>query len=97
MEERKSVLEGSQSGKVSASSRCFEIEGKSLGYPTQFPDASSAVGLFAVPSRAAEALIADSGFEVAQVVPGRALSLCPASTIANRTAVFIANSPWPFS
>jgi len=51
----------------------FEIEGKTLGYPTQFRDGCSAVGLFVVSSRAANALIAASGFEVAPVFPGRAI------------------------
>ena len=52
--------------------RRFEIEGKSLRYPAQFQDASSAVGLFMVPASGAQALIRDSGFEVAQLLPGRA-------------------------
>ena len=52
--------------------RRFEIEGKSLGYPARFQDASSAVGLFMVPASGAQALIRDSGFEVAQLLPGRA-------------------------
>ena len=53
--------------------RRFQIEGKSLGYPARFPDASSAVGLFVVPASAAQALIRESGFEVSPVLPGRAL------------------------
>jgi hypothetical protein len=53
--------------------RRFQIEGKSLGYPARFPDASSAVGLFVVPAGAAQALIRESGFEVAPVLPGRAV------------------------
>ncbi|MBW2668241.1 MAG: hypothetical protein JRE13_18265 [Deltaproteobacteria bacterium] len=48
-----------------ASARKFEIEGKVLGFPSLYPDGSSAVGLFSVPARAAQALIRDSGFEVA--------------------------------
>jgi hypothetical protein len=62
---------GSKPG--SSGERRFEIEGRSLGFPARFPDASSAVGLFVVPSSAANALIRDSGFEVAQVAPGRAI------------------------
>jgi hypothetical protein len=58
---------------MSAGERRFEIEGRTLGYPTQFRDGSSAVGLFLVPARAAEALIRDRGFEVAPVAPGRAI------------------------
>jgi hypothetical protein len=57
----------------SASQRRFEIEGRSLGFPALFQDASSMVGLFAVPSKAAQALIRESGFEVAEIWPGRAI------------------------
>ncbi|MBW2388841.1 MAG: hypothetical protein JRG89_10435 [Deltaproteobacteria bacterium] len=58
------------------STRRFEIEGKSLGFPSLFQDGCSAVGLFIVPSRAAQELIRDSGFELAELLPGRtALSL----------------------
>jgi hypothetical protein len=62
----------SQPEDLGASSRRFEIEGKSLGYPALFQDASSAVGLFMVPASGAQALIRDTGFEVAQLLPGRA-------------------------
>jgi hypothetical protein len=55
-----------------ARGRLFEIEGKTLGFPAQFQDGSSAVGLFVVPAGAAQALIEASGFEVAQILPGRA-------------------------
>jgi hypothetical protein len=55
-----------------AGARKFEIEGKVLGFPSLYPDGSSAVGLFSVPARAAQALIRDSGFEVAELWPGRA-------------------------
>jgi hypothetical protein len=63
-----------------ASSRRFEIEGQSLGFPSLYPDGSSAVGVFMVPSGAAQALISDTisdtisdnGFEVAELLPGRA-------------------------
>jgi hypothetical protein len=55
-----------------ASARRFEIEGKSLGYPAFFQDGSSAVGLFMVPSSGAQVLIGASGFEVAELLPGRA-------------------------
>lgn len=58
------------------STRRFEIEGKSLGFPALFQDGCSAVGLFIVRSRAAQELIRDSGFELAELLPGRtALSL----------------------
>jgi len=53
--------------------RRFQIEGRTLGYPARFPDGSSAVGLFLVPANAAQALIRESGFEVAPVLPGRAV------------------------
>ena len=62
----------SQPQDLGAGARRFEIEGKSLGYPARFQDASSAVGLFMVPASGAQALIRDSGFEVAQLLPGRA-------------------------
>jgi hypothetical protein len=57
---------------MGAAARRFEIEGKSLGYPARFQDGSSALGLFSVPSGAAQALVGASGFEVAQIWPGRA-------------------------
>ena len=63
----------SASGEMSNSERHFEIEGQSLGFPSLYQDASSALGLFLVPSRAANALIQDSGFKVAQVAPGWAI------------------------
>ncbi len=53
--------------------RCYQIEGKTLGFPSRFGDASSAVGLFMVPIKAARALISDRGFELLEVAPGRAL------------------------
>jgi hypothetical protein len=55
-----------------AQGRRFDIEGKRLGYPALFQDGSSAVGLFSVPSSGARELIGDSGFEVAELWPGRA-------------------------
>lgn len=55
------------------STRRFEIEGQNLGYPTEFRDGSVAMGLFVVPASAANVLIADSGFEVARIAPGRAI------------------------
>lgn len=51
----------------------FSIEGRTLGYPTEFRDGCSAGGLFAVRSRVADELIADSGFRVAEIAPGRAI------------------------
>jgi len=55
------------------STRRFEIEGQTLGYPAEFRDGSAALGLFVVPAPAANALIADSGFEVARIAPGKAI------------------------
>jgi hypothetical protein len=73
VEKHEAELVASLSRDIGTSARRFEIEGRSLGFPTQFRDASSALGLFLVPSRAANALISESGFEVAQVAPGRAI------------------------
>lgn len=53
--------------------RVFEIEGKHLVYPTEFRDGCSAAGLFLVKSAVANEYIADSGFEVAEVAPGRGI------------------------
>lgn len=56
--------------------RCFTIEGKELGYPTQFHDGSAAMSVFSVPSKIANEIIADSDFEVVEIAPARtALSL----------------------
>ncbi len=55
-----------------SNTRRFEIEGQSLGFPSLYPDGSSAVGLFSVPSSVAQELIRDSGFCVAEILPGRA-------------------------
>ncbi len=56
-----------------ASARRFEIEGRTLGFPSLFQDGSSTVAMFAVPASAAQALIQDSGFEVAEPWPGGAI------------------------
>ena len=58
---------------VSAHDRTFEIEGERLAYPTEFRDGCSAAGLFLVKSKVANAYIADSGFELAEVAPGRGI------------------------
>ena len=65
--------DGDRGKESSKGRRRFEIEGRSLGFPALFQDASSAVGLFAVPSKAAQALIRESGFEVTEIWPGRAI------------------------
>lgn len=54
------------------SARRFELEGHDLGYPTDFRDGSSTLGIFAVSAQVANKLIADSGFEVANIAPGKA-------------------------
>jgi len=51
----------------------IDIAGTTLTYPTQFRDGQSASGLFLVDSARANELIADSGFRVAEVAPGRGL------------------------
>jgi hypothetical protein len=56
---------------VPSPARRFEIEGEILSYPTQFRDGSSAAGLFLVDSAQANEFIADSGFRIAEVAPGR--------------------------
>jgi hypothetical protein len=58
---------------MSMDTRRFEIEGRGLGFPAHFQDGSSALGLFVVPSTDANALIHESGFEVAEIWPGRAI------------------------
>jgi hypothetical protein len=60
------------SDKPDNSTRRFEIEGQNLGYPTSFRGGSSSMGLFVVPASVANALIYDSGFQVAKIAPGRA-------------------------
>jgi hypothetical protein len=49
----------------------FEIEGVELGYPTRFRDGSSAAALFVVDSRVAQRLIDGTGFENAEILPGK--------------------------
>ncbi|MFT4615198.1 MAG: hypothetical protein ACI9NT_002350 [Bacteroidia bacterium] len=53
--------------------RRYNICGSELGYPTVFHDGSTSVGMFLVSSKVANALIADSGFTVAEVAPGKAI------------------------
>ena len=53
--------------------RRFRIQGNDLGYPTLFHDGSTSIGMFVVSSKVANELIADSGFTVAQIAPGKAL------------------------
>ncbi len=55
------------------SARRFEIEGHDLGYPTKFHDGSSIAAIYIVNSRVAGELIAESGFEIAEIAPGRGL------------------------
>jgi hypothetical protein len=51
----------------------FVIEGRELGYPTHFRQGSSMAGLFLVSAGVARELIADSGFRIATVAPGKAV------------------------
>jgi hypothetical protein len=51
--------------------RRFNIEGAELGYPTLFHDGSASIGMFVVPSKIANNLIAGSGFTVAEIAPGK--------------------------
>jgi hypothetical protein len=55
------------------SARRYQIEGHELGYPTGFRDGCAAAGLFVVDAGVADDLIAESGFRVARIAPGRAL------------------------
>ena len=54
------------------SQRRFELEGVELSYPTDFRDGSSSMGIFSVSSKAANNIIKDSGFRVAEIAPGKA-------------------------
>jgi hypothetical protein len=56
---------------VPSPARRFVIEGETISYPTEFRDGSSAAGLFLVDSAQANEFIADSGFRIAEVAPGR--------------------------
>lgn len=58
---------------VCPSDRAYEIEGRRLIYPTEFRDGCSTAGLFVVKSAVAQQLIIESGFEVAEIAPGRAI------------------------
>jgi hypothetical protein len=53
--------------------RRFQIEGVDLGYPTLFHDGQSVAGLYVVKSRVANEYIKESGFEVAEIAPGRTI------------------------
>jgi hypothetical protein len=54
-------------------SRRFSIAGRDLGYPTLFHDGSTSVGMYVVSSIVANELIAESGFTVAEIAPGKAV------------------------
>lgn len=60
-------------GSDESSKRRFEIEGVDLGYPTLFRDGASAAALFVVDARAAQQLIEETGFEIAEIAPGRGI------------------------
>ncbi len=58
------------------SQRTFNLEGKELAYPTIFRDGSNSIGLYSVPTKVANEIIADSGFSCAEIMPGKtAMSL----------------------
>ncbi|MBW2396500.1 MAG: acetoacetate decarboxylase family protein [Deltaproteobacteria bacterium] len=59
--------------KDESSKRRFEIEGEDLGYPTLFREGSSAAALFVVDAGAAQQLIEGTGFEIAEIAPGRGI------------------------
>ena len=63
----------SPSRSTEAGGRRFRIEGVDLGYPTLFRDGASAAGLFVVDARVAQRSIEASGFEIAEIAPGRAI------------------------
>lgn len=56
-----------------AGQRSFRIDDVDLGYPTLFRDGASAAALFVVNARVAQLLIEETGFEIAEIVPGRAI------------------------
>lgn len=51
----------------------FDLHGATLRYPTAFRDGSSCMGVFTVQAGRAATLIADTPFEPAEVLPGRAV------------------------
>jgi hypothetical protein len=53
--------------------RRYSIEGRDLGYPTEFRDGQSMMGAFLVSAKALDRLLADSPFTPAVVVPRRGL------------------------
>lgn len=55
------------------SRRRFTINGKDLGYPTLFHNGSSAIVMYVVPTEKAQSIIAESGFNVAEIAPGKTL------------------------
>ena len=55
------------------SQRTFNIQGTRLGYPAEFRDGYSILGMYLVPVKVADGLIANSGFTCARVLPRRTL------------------------
>lgn len=62
-----------KSAPVPSVARVFELEGERLVYPTEFRDGCSAAGLFVVKSAVANGYIAESGFKLAEIAPGRGI------------------------
>lgn len=61
------------SSKNPHANRRYNIEGNDLGYPTLFHQGSTSIGMYLVPAKVANELVADSGFTVSEVAPGRAV------------------------
>lgn len=53
--------------------RYFDIDGVRLAYPTSFRDGSCVLAMCLVDAALAQEKIADSGFKVAEIVPGKAV------------------------
>jgi hypothetical protein len=51
----------------------YEIQGRAVTLPVEVRDASAAVATYLVPAEAAQRLLGTDAFEVARVLPGRAL------------------------
>lgn len=55
------------------SSDCFRIDGRDISLPMPVEDASMMMNAFLVDARVAQEMIADSGFRVAELFPGKAI------------------------
>lgn len=59
--------------KLDNTSPQFHIQGETLSYPTLFNDGHTAMAIFPVSARKADALIKDSGFKVLRLAPNTAM------------------------